>query len=132
MPQKPQSSQTLMLWLGEYTGTMTYSFSGVSDRRGDEGFPANLLLEDYTGQILFELTAFHLPAAWQFLLPYSLFSSSVIEFTRNAMYEGNEYQFAVSAARIDSTLTGVMKMFIRSPDGELSPKGSYLLNLKKF
>ncbi|MFC1607051.1 hypothetical protein ACFL47_03680, partial [Candidatus Latescibacterota bacterium] len=57
--EKAQRSNTLTRWLGEYDGTIVYTYGDITDKKGHEGFPASLALRDVPDEILFELIAHH-------------------------------------------------------------------------
>lgn len=118
-------------WLGTYTGTVVYTYGDITDKKGGEGFPATLVLSEHKGLIVFELTTHQQPISWFFFLPPSAFTASSLEFIRNAVHLGTEYQFKVALSRSEKELNGTMKMFSLIPSGAYTPRGSYFMSFTK-
>ena len=118
-------------WKGEYTGIITYTYGPVQDRRGNEGFPARLIIKEYKGAVRFDLTTSVQRLKWTFDLPPSLFASPSVEFSRNIDQAGSNAQYSVSIALTDKSLTGIMKRYSRSSSGKLIPQGAYVFTLTK-
>lgn len=138
-PAKPSVNSTGRLytknisdWVGTYTGTVVYTYGDITDRKGNEGFPATLVLREIPGEILFDLTTHHNKTVWLFFLPPSMFTSKSIEFIRNVPFKGTEYQFRIAITLADERLTGTMKMFSRLQDGTLKRRGAYFLSFTKL
>ena len=118
-------------WLGVYDGTIVYVFGDITDKKGHEGFPVTVAFFEEAGEILFDMTTYHQNTHWLFHLPPALFRTNSIEFNRNGLFRGEDYQIQAAFTLQDKELKGTIKMFKRSQDGSLLRRGSYLLNVEK-
>ena len=118
-------------WLGVYNGDIVYTFGDITDKKGHEGFPVTLAFIEEGGEVLFDMTTHHQNIHWLFHLPPTLFTSESIEFNRNALFRGEEFQIQAAFTLHENELKGTIKMFSRSQNGSLVRRGSYLLNVEK-
>jgi len=125
------TARTLPKWLGTYTGTAVYSYGDISDRKGGQGFPATLVLSEHKELIVFELAMHEQTFSFFFFLPPSTFTARSLEFIRNAVHRGTEYQFRVTLSLSGRELSGTMKLYSLIPSGAYAPSGSYYLSLIK-
>ena len=130
-PAVESTARTLPKWLGTYSGDAVYTYGDISDRKGDQGFPATLVLSEHKGLIVFELSMHEQTFSFFFFLPPSTFTARSAEFIRNAVHRGTEYQFRVTLSLSGRELTGTMKLYSLIPSGAYAPGGSYYLSLTK-
>ena len=125
------TARILPKWLGTYTGTAVYTYGDISDRKGGQGFPATLVLSEHKELIVFELAMHEQTFSFFFFLPPSAFTAKSVEFIRNAVHRGTEYQFRVALSLSGRELSGTMKLYSLIPSGAYAPSGSYYMSFTK-
>ncbi|MCE5251870.1 hypothetical protein LLG96_16810 [bacterium] len=130
-PENKGNSGIFTRWTGAYTGTAVYVYGPVTDKKGNEGIPARLVIEERGGQAAFELGTTDGKFRCSFIVPVTVFSSSAAEFSRTETADSGSARYTVSAKLTENGLNGTLKISAVQPDGGIAQQGGWLFEMTK-